>query len=99
MAPTSASFAEIAQSRPRIRKDVLFTRTPSGVLFHNAHGGFNVVTGSAYRFASVLVPHLNGQNRVEELCAGLGDKQRDMVVQLVSTLYARGFARDAGQAS
>ncbi|MFR0355086.1 TOMM precursor leader peptide-binding protein [Streptomyces sediminimaris] len=92
---TPSSFDEIAQSRPRIRRDVLFTRTPSGVLFHNAHGGFNIVTQSAYRFASLIVPHLDGERRVEELCAGLGDKQRDMVVKLVRALYARGFARDA----
>jgi bacteriocin biosynthesis cyclodehydratase domain-containing protein len=96
MAHAPASYEEIAQSRPRIRRDVLFTRTPSGVLFHNAHGGFNVVTQSAYRFATLIVPHLDGEHRVEELCAGLGDKQRDMVVQLVRALYARGFARDAG---
>ncbi|GAA5004490.1 TOMM precursor leader peptide-binding protein [Streptomyces siamensis] len=95
MAHTPASYEEIARSRPRIRRDVLFTRTPSGVLFHNAHGGFNVVTRSAYRFAALIVPHLDGRRRVEELCDGLGDKQRDMVVQLVRALYARGFARDA----
>ncbi|MGW3340836.1 TOMM precursor leader peptide-binding protein [Streptomyces sp. NPDC001009] len=96
MAHAPASHEEIARSRPRIRRDVLFTRTPNGVLFHNAHGGFNVVTRSAYRFAALIVPHLDGERRVEELCAGLGDKQRDMVVQLVRALYARGFARDAG---
>ncbi|TGN79170.1 TOMM precursor leader peptide-binding protein [Streptomyces bauhiniae] len=96
MAPAPSSYEEIARSRPRIRRDVLFTRTPDGVLFHNAHGGFNVVTRSAYRFAALIVPHLDGERRVEELCAGLGDKQRDMVVQLVRALYARGFARDAG---
>lgn len=96
MAPAPSSHEEITRSRPRIRRDVLFTRTPDGVLFHNAHGGFNVVTQSAYRFAALLVPHLDGERRVEELCAGLGDKQRDMVVQLVRALYARGFARDAG---
>ncbi|MYS13403.1 transcriptional activator protein, partial [Streptomyces sp. SID4982] len=96
MAHAPASHEEIARSRPRIRRDVLFTRTPDGVLFHNAHGGFNVVTRSAYRFAALIVPHLDGERRVEELCAGLGDKQRDMVVQLVRALYARGFARDAG---
>ncbi|QFZ77783.1 TOMM precursor leader peptide-binding protein [Streptomyces fagopyri] len=95
MANAPASYEEIAQSRPRIRRDVLFTRTPSGVLFHNAHGGFNVVTQSAYRFATLIVPHFDGERRVEELCVGLGDKQRDMVVQLVRALYARGFARDA----
>jgi hypothetical protein len=96
MAHAPASYEEIARTRPRIRRDVLFTRTPSGVLFHNAHGGFNVVTQSAYRFAALIVPHLDGEHLVEELCAGLGDKQRDMVVQLVRALYARGFARDAG---
>lgn len=96
MAHAPASYEDIARSRPRIRRDVLFTRTPSGVLFHNAHGGFNVVTQSAYRFATLLVPHLDGERRVEELCAGLGDKQRDMVIQLVRALYARGFVRDAG---
>ncbi|MFD8295472.1 TOMM precursor leader peptide-binding protein [Streptomyces bauhiniae] len=96
MAPAPSSHEEIARSRPRIRRDVLFTRTPDGVLFHNAHGGFNVVTRNAYRFAALIVPHLDGERRVEELCAGLGDKQRDMVVQLVRALYARGFARDAG---
>ncbi|MFE9419852.1 TOMM precursor leader peptide-binding protein [Streptomyces griseofuscus] len=91
-----ASPEEIAQSRPRIRRDVLYTQTPDGVLFHNAHGGFNVRTRNAYRFATLIVPHFDGERRVEELCAGLGDKQRDMVVQLVRALYARGFARDAG---
>ncbi|MFF2654555.1 TOMM precursor leader peptide-binding protein [Streptomyces sp. NPDC058045] len=99
MAPTSVSYEEIAQSRPRIRRDVLFTRTPTGVLFHNAYGGFNVVTASAYRFASALVPHLDGRQRVAELCAGLGEKQRGMVVQLVAALYARGFARDATESA
>ncbi|MFG2815945.1 TOMM precursor leader peptide-binding protein [Streptomyces sp. NPDC048410] len=96
MVHAPSSHEEIARSRPRIRRDVLFTQTPNGVLFHNAHGGFNVVTQSAYRFAALIVPHLDGERRVEELCAGLGDKQRDMVVQLVRALYARGFARDAG---
>ncbi|MYQ48448.1 TOMM precursor leader peptide-binding protein [Streptomyces sp. SID4985] len=96
MAQAPATPEEIAQSRPRIRRDVLFTQTPDGVLFHNAHGGFNVVTQNAYRFASLIVPHLNGERRVDELCTGLGDKQRAMVYGLVRALYARGFARDAG---
>jgi bacteriocin biosynthesis cyclodehydratase domain-containing protein len=95
MAQVSLSREEIARSRPRIRRDVLFTRTPSGVLFHNAHGGFNVVAKSAYRFASLVVPLLDGERRVDELCAGLGAAQRDLVYQLLSALYARGFVRDS----
>jgi bacteriocin biosynthesis cyclodehydratase domain-containing protein len=88
-------YEEIAATRPRIRRDVLYTQTPTGVHFHNARGGFSVVMPSAYRFASIIVPHLTGENTVETLCQGLGDKQREMVTRLVGTLYARGFARDA----
>lgn len=94
MTETLTPYEEIAGTRPRMRRDVLYTRTPSGVLFHNAQGGFNVSSKEAYRFATVLVPHLNGERRVEDLCQGLGERQRDMVVRLVHALYARGFARD-----
>ncbi|SEO64689.1 TOMM precursor leader peptide-binding protein [Actinacidiphila rubida] len=94
-AAADAAYAKIAGTRPRIRRDVLYTQTPTGVHFHNARGGFSVVMPSAYRFASLIVPHLTGDTTVEGLCQGLGTKQRDMVTRLVSTLYARGFARDA----
>ncbi|MGW3246230.1 TOMM precursor leader peptide-binding protein [Streptomyces sp. NPDC001070] len=90
----TAAYEEVAHSYPRIRRDVLFTETPDGVVFHNAHGGFNLRGRSAYRFASLVVPHLNGTNRVEQICAGLGDQQRAMVGELVGALYGRGFARD-----
>ncbi|WUH95665.1 TOMM precursor leader peptide-binding protein [Streptomyces sp. NBC_00433] len=90
-----SSYDELAGTRPRIRRDVLYTQTPTGVHFHNARGGFSVVMPSAYRFATIMVPHLTGDHTVAALCEGLGDKQREMVVRLVGTLYARGFARDA----
>lgn len=93
-----ARYEEIADTRPRIRRDVLYTRTPTGVLFHNAHGGFSLTTKNAYRFASLLVPHLDGGHSVADLCSGLGDQQRAMITQLVAALYGRGFARDAGPA-
>lgn len=90
----ATAYEQIAETRPRIRRDVLFTQSPSGVLFHNANGGFNLSGATAYRFASLIVPHLNGANRVADLCAGLGQQQRDMVTELVRTLYEREFARD-----
>ncbi|MFJ1956478.1 TOMM precursor leader peptide-binding protein [Streptomyces microflavus] len=92
-APTGA-FDALAGTRPRIRRDVLFTETPGGVLFHNADGGFHLTGRTAYRFASLVVPHLTGQHRLDELCAGFGPAQRAMAAELVKTLYARGFARD-----
>ncbi|XUZ96183.1 TOMM precursor leader peptide-binding protein [Streptomyces araujoniae] len=92
-APTGA-FDALAATRPRIRRDVLFTETPGGVLFHNADGGFHLTGRTAYRFASLVVPHLTGHHRLDELCAGFGPAQRAMAAELVKTLYARGFARD-----
>ncbi|MCZ4124581.1 TOMM precursor leader peptide-binding protein [Streptomyces sp. H39-S7] len=95
----TASYEEVADTRPRIRRDVLFTETPSGVVFHNAHGGFNLSGKSAYRFASLIVPHLNGASRVEDICGGLGAGQRAMVAELVGALYGRGLARDVAPGS
>lgn len=90
----TVTYEKISDSRPRIRRDILYTQTPSGVIFHNAHGGFNLSGRSAYKFASLIVPHLNGEHTIGDICKGLGEKQRSMVAELVSTLYERGFARD-----
>ncbi|MFG2330887.1 TOMM precursor leader peptide-binding protein [Streptomyces sp. NPDC048604] len=91
MPPTP--YEETAGTRPRVRRDVLFTETPKGVIFHNADGGFQVGSPSAYRFATLLVPHLDGSRTVAEICAGFKDPQKAMVGSLVKALYARGFAR------
>ncbi|MFE5772909.1 TOMM precursor leader peptide-binding protein [Streptomyces sp. NPDC056485] len=98
---SQASYETVAASRPRIRRDVLFTETPDGVLFHNSDGGFRITARSAYRFATLIVPHLTGEHSVAELCQGFGDAQRAMVGELVKTLYERDFARSvpAGRAS
>ncbi|MFD6229286.1 TOMM precursor leader peptide-binding protein [Streptomyces sp. NPDC060232] len=88
-----ASYEAVAATRPRIRRDVLFTETPDGVLFHNADGGFRLTAKSAYRFATLIVPHLTGEHSVADLCRGLGEAQQTMVGELVRTLYERDFAR------
>lgn len=93
-APAASAFDTLAGTRPRIRRDVLFTETPGGVLFHNADGGFHLTGRTAYRFASLVVPHLTGHHRLADLCAGFGPAQRAMAAELVRTLYARDFARD-----
>lgn len=94
----STAYDTVAQTRPRVRHDVLFTRTEDGVLFHNATSGFRFSSTTAYRLASVLVPHLNGRHQVADICARLPAGQRAMIGELVSTLYARGFARDVPEA-
>ncbi|WP_049579219.1 TOMM precursor leader peptide-binding protein [Streptomyces sp. SBT349] len=92
------AFDRLAGTRPRVRRDVLFTQTPGGVLFHNADGGFHLTGRTAYRFASLLVPRLDGSARLADLCAGVGDAQRAMVATLVGSLLERGFARDVAPA-
>ncbi|MFF2850673.1 TOMM precursor leader peptide-binding protein [Streptomyces sp. NPDC058001] len=89
----SATYEAVAATRPRIRRDVLFTEIAEGVLFHNADGGFQLTAKSAYRFATLIVPHLTGDHSVSDLCEGLGDGQRAMVGELVKNLYERDFAR------
>lgn len=87
--------------RPRIRQDVLFTQTQSGVLFHNADSGFHLAGKAAYRLASLIVPHMDGRLTVGELCAGLPLDRTTMIVELVSALSAHDYVRDypAGAAS
>ncbi|MEV6316301.1 TOMM precursor leader peptide-binding protein [Streptomyces sp. NPDC051776] len=92
MAPEA--FEALAGTRPRVNRDVLFTETPGGVLFHNADGGFHLTGRTAYRFASLLVPHLNGQHTLSAICDGFGPAQQTMAAELVKTLYKRGYARD-----
>lgn len=92
------AFDDLAGMRPRLRRDVLFTRTPQGVLFHNADGGFHLAGRTAYRFASLIVPHLDGSRPLTDICAGLGEAQRVMVAELVGSLVERDFARDAAPA-
>ncbi|MDM4718718.1 TOMM precursor leader peptide-binding protein [Micromonospora sp. WMMA1363] len=94
----STAYDAVAQTRPRVRHDVLFTRTEDGVVFHNANSGFRFSSATAYRLASLLVPHLNGRNQVADICARLPAGQRAMIGELVSALYARGFARDIPEA-
>ncbi|MFB7951018.1 TOMM precursor leader peptide-binding protein [Streptomyces sp. NPDC056045] len=94
----TGTFDALAATRPRVRRDVLFTETPGGVLFHNADGGFHLAGRTAYRFASLVVPHLTGHHRLDELCAGFGPGQRAMAAELVRTLYEREFARDVPEA-
>ncbi|MFD5778494.1 TOMM precursor leader peptide-binding protein [Streptomyces sp. NPDC126933] len=89
----SATYEAVAATCPRIRRDVLFTETPEGVLFHNADGGFQLTARSAYRFATLIVPHLTGAHTVSDICQGLGEQQRAMVGELVRNLYERDFAR------
>ncbi|HEY4019509.1 MAG TPA: TOMM precursor leader peptide-binding protein [Pseudonocardiaceae bacterium] len=88
------TYDDIADTRPKIRRDVLFAKLGDGVLFHNSEEGFEVRSAVGYQLASLIVPHLTGTNTVSSLCGGLGDAQRTMIAELISALYEHAFARD-----
>ncbi len=82
------------KSRPRLRHDVLFADTGSGVLLRHADASFVVKGQGAYRFFSALAPFFTGQVTVAELAEAIPRQQRPMLLSLVGTLLERGFARD-----
>jgi bacteriocin biosynthesis cyclodehydratase domain-containing protein len=87
-------FDELADTRPRIRRDVLFTQATNGVLFHAPGSGFRVTAKSAYKIAELLVPYLDGSHRLGDLCGNLPQGHRQMVGTMVKSLIDCGFARD-----
>jgi hypothetical protein len=80
--------------RPRLRHDVVFTDTGSGVLVHTGGEGVVVKGAAAYVFAARLAPFLTGERTVDDLCAALPAGRRDSVTAFVRTLLDHGFARD-----
>lgn len=92
------SYDTIAEIRPRIRRDVLFTQSPAGVIFHDSGGGFSVNAPSAYRLATLVVPHLTGEASVAAMFGTLSPAQREKVSELIAALYQRGYVWDAGVA-
>ena len=90
----TGSYHRLADSKPRIKQDVLYSQTSDGVLFHNADLGFHIASKSAYRLACLLMPYLNGEHTVAQLCGGLDNGQRGMVSEIVAAMLDRGFARD-----
>lgn len=85
--------------RPRLRHDVLFADTGSGVLLRHAEASFVIKGRSAYRFFAALAPFLTGKATVGELADVVPEQQHPMLLGLVRTLLDRDFARDRHPAS
>ncbi|WP_432926538.1 TOMM precursor leader peptide-binding protein [Microbispora sp. CA-135349] len=87
--------AALMEVRPRLGHDVLFADTGDGVLLRRNDTGFIVRGRSAYRLASMLLPHLSGDHALGDLCRDLSPAHSTMIRDLVGTLLDRGFARDS----
>lgn len=92
----NATYESLRDCRPRVKQDVLYAKTPNGVIFHNATTGFQITSRSGYEFARKVVPFFDGNNRVAELYDVLPEQHRPMLVSLVGSLLERGFVRDVG---
>src|SRR5699024_7895102 len=82
------------KSRPRLRHDVLFADTGSGVLLRHAAASFVNNGQAANRFFSALAPFVTAQVTVAELAEATPRQQRLKLLSPVGTLLERGFARD-----
>lgn len=80
-------------TRPTVKQDVIFARTGSGVIFHNASTGFQLAGASAYDFARKVIPHLDGRTRVLEIRDALPQQHQQTFLTLVDSLTRYGFVR------
>lgn len=84
--------------RPRMRQDVAFLETLDGVYVRGADGAFVIRGAGAYRYLSVLLPHLDGNTTMADIVAGLPGAHAGAVRSLLGTLAARGVVLEGAGA-
>ncbi len=85
---------DIAEIRPKLKKDSIFIQTDTGIFFKTEEMEFTLKGKSVYRWVTTLAPHMTGETTVAELCEGLGADHQNMVTRLVSTLLQRGVIKN-----
>src|SRR5579862_4394590 len=73
---------EISSIRPRLRQDSTFLPIENGVFLRNENGALTLKGGTIYQVLSALAPRLNGEQTLEELCAGLDPPRKETVYRL-----------------
>lgn len=81
--------------RPRLREDVRYVPCQGGVYLHSDRGACTFEGTQLHAWLTRLEPFLTGENTLDELTKVLPGYQRDMVNNLVLTLYEQGFVTDA----
>ncbi|WP_017573696.1 hypothetical protein [Nocardiopsis halotolerans] len=81
--------------RPRLRQDTVVLEIPEGVFVRGAEDSFIVRGKGAYRYLSVLVPHLDGTKTTEDITASLPEAHANAVRSLLAQLTERGAVLDA----
>ncbi|MEZ0166689.1 hypothetical protein AB2L27_18175 [Kineococcus sp. LSe6-4] len=89
--------------RVQLRGDVIYARTPQGVLVHDSRGGFQVrgtgAADGAYEAVDAVLARLDGTATAEEVLAGLAPDLRRRAPALLTTLRRHGFLLDRDEDS
>ncbi|MGW2954904.1 hypothetical protein [Streptomyces eurythermus] len=81
--------------RPKLKSDVLYVPTDSGVHVFGAGADVALRGRAAYQWLDRLAPHLDGRTELEDLVRGLPEEKRQIVDALVERLRAAGCVLDA----
>lgn len=77
----------------KIRADAFFVATNDGVWLRNNQGSFSIKGRASYTLIQFLFVQLDGQQTVDEICAKLDPKKRQVITQLIATLEQRKFLK------
>lgn len=88
-------LTDVWDIRPKLRHDVVILEATAGAYLRGPDTAFLLKGRTAYRWLSTLVPYLDGEHSVAQMCAGLDAGQRQTVASLIRALTSRGFAKNA----
>ena len=80
---------------PRLRQDLTFIETPDGGVYLNDRtGGCVIHSPGSYGLLSKLLPHLDGEHRLQDTLGMLPEQHRPIVVRFLSALHTRGLLHE-----
>ncbi|TQM35038.1 hypothetical protein [Pseudonocardia cypriaca] len=82
--------------RPLLRDHVWYVSAPDGAYVHGLGGACTLTGSHTYELLDRVAPHLTGEQTLDQLVAGLPDRQQTAVRDLVEALAAQQFVVDAG---
>src|SRR5438093_9929318 len=85
---------EMDEVRPAMRCNSVFLEIEGGVFLRNGDTAFVIRGNHVHRWLAALLPLMDGEHTVEELCQGLAPGQRATVTGLISRLLERGIVAD-----
>lgn len=81
--------------RPKLRIDTIYTPISNGVYLRNNGANLTLKGAAIYHWLEQLAPYLNGHYTLDDITRELDDGRRNMVADLVKTLFEHHFVTDA----